>query len=100
MRVLPVLVVLAALSVLSPSALAADARVTPASPSGSTPRNHQNEPAVAIDQSRPNVLAAGWNDFVDQQPCPRDATETGTCLNQLNGSGLSGVGFSFDNGRS
>jgi hypothetical protein len=100
MRVLPLLLVLAACGVLTSSAFGADARVSNASPAGSTPRNHQNEPAVAIDQSRPNVLAAGWNDFVDQQPCPRDATETGTCLNEVNGAGLSGVGFSFDNGRS
>ena len=83
-----------------PLALAAtDSLVSTASPLDQTPRNHQNEPAVAVDQSRPNVLAAGWNDFVDQQPCPREAEEIASCLDEVNGSGLSGVGFSFDNGR-
>jgi hypothetical protein len=99
LRVLTFLVTVVLLGATGSAARAADALVSTASPAGSTPRNHQNEPAVAIDQSRPSVLAAGWNDFVDQQPCPRDAAQTGTCLNEINGSGLSGVGFSFDQGR-
>ena len=51
------------------------------SPSGLTPRNHQNEPAVAIDAHNPNVLVAGSNDFIDQQPCPHDLAVTiGSCM--------------------
>jgi hypothetical protein len=46
--------------------------VSVGSPSGLTPRNHQNEPAVAIDAHNPDVLVAGSNDFIDQQPCPHD----------------------------
>jgi hypothetical protein len=32
-------------------------------------RNMQAEPAVAVDASRPDVLAAGASDFIDVQPC-------------------------------
>src|SRR5579871_2388645 len=56
-------------------------KVTVGSPPDSTPRNHQNEPAVAIDAADPNVLVAGVNDFIDNQPCPHDlAVNTGSCL--------------------
>ena len=77
-------------------------QVSVGSPSGSTPQNHQNEPAVAIDAGHPNVAVAGWNDFVDWAPCPRaDATQEGTCADPADsGVGLSGVAFSFDRGRS
>jgi len=69
------------------------------SPSGQTPQNHQNEPAVAIDAHNPDLLVAGVNDFVDQQPCPRTlVVEEATC-NLDNGVGVSGVYFSFDRGR-
>jgi hypothetical protein len=82
------------------SAATTDARVSTASPAGRTPQNHQNEPAVAIDASRPDIAVSGWNDFIDQQVCPRDAAiNTGTCLPSIHGVGLSGVGFSFDRGR-
>lgn len=82
------------------SAATTDARVSTASPAGRTPQNHQNEPAVAIDASRPDVAVSGWNDWIDQQVCPRDAAiNTGTCAPSLHGVGLSGVGFSFDRGR-
>ena len=38
---------------------AGTARVTVGSPPDTTPQNHQNEPAVAVDASHPNVLVAG-----------------------------------------
>src|SRR5919199_4829451 len=81
-------------------AFAADALVSNNSPAGNTPQNHQNEPAVALDANRPNVLVAGWNDFVDWAACPQaDATQFGTCADPADdGVGLSGVSFSFDSG--
>jgi hypothetical protein len=75
--------------------------VSVGSPTGTTPQNHQNEPAVAMDAHQPNVLAAGSNDFLDWQPCPQDAaTQGGTCRGSNAGVGLSGVYFSFDSGKS
>ena len=70
------------------------------SPSGTTPQNHQNEPAVAIDANHPNVVVSGWNDFVDWAPCPQaDALQFGTCADPADsGVGLSAVAFSFDSG--
>jgi hypothetical protein len=78
------------------------AKVSVGSPAGATPRNHQNEPAVAIDAHNPNVVVAGVNDFIDNQPCPRDlAVNTGSCLPAVRPNvGVSGVYFSFDRGRS
>jgi hypothetical protein len=60
---------------------------------------------LAVDASRPTVLAAGANDLVDMQPCSRLASTTaGACsfpLGTFNlGVGLSAVYFSFDSGRS
>jgi hypothetical protein len=98
------LVVLAVLALLPSPALADPGTtislVSVGSPTGTTPQNHQNEPAVAVDAHQPNVLAAGVNDFLDWQPCPEDtATELGTCRGSNVGVGLSGVYFSFDSGR-
>src|SRR5690242_2782196 len=75
--------------------------VSVGSPSGATPQNHQNEPAVAIDANHPSFAVAGWNDFVDWAPCPRaDATQQGTCADPADsGVGLSAVAFSFNSGR-
>lgn len=75
--------------------------VSNGSPPGTTPRNHQNEPAVALDANNPSTLVAGSNDFVDQAPCPKAlAVNNGTCLNRAAGVGLSGVYFSFNSGHS
>ena len=75
--------------------------VSVGSPHNIAPRSHQNEPAVAIDAHAPNVLVAGSNDYIDQQPCPEDiATETATCDDFTAGIGVSGVYFSFDSGQS
>jgi hypothetical protein len=84
---------------------AADALVTVASPTGLHPRNAQNEPALAVDPTRPTVLAAGANDLVDMQPCSQAAsTAHGACsfpLGTFNlGVGLTGIYFSFDSGNS
>jgi len=78
-------------------------RVTVGSPSGNTPRNHQNEPAVAMDAHNPDFLVAGVNDFIDVQDCPRSiATQNARCESQINGAtrgiGVSGVYFSFNRG--
>jgi hypothetical protein len=94
------ILVVAGFVVLTPSALASSI-VTVGSPTGTTPQNHQNEPAVAMDAHQPNVLAAGVNDFIDWQPCPQDAAvQQGTCRGSNVGVGLSGVYFSFDSGHS
>jgi hypothetical protein len=75
--------------------------VSSGSPTGNTPQNHQNEPAVAMDANATATLVAGSNDFVDQAPCPQSlAVNKGTCLNRAAGVGLSGVYFSFNSGRS
>ena len=78
--------------------------VSVGSPQGVHPQNAQNEPALAVDASRPTVLAAGANELVDMQPCSQLAsTEHGACsfpLGTFNlGVGLTGVYFSFDSGQ-
>jgi hypothetical protein len=77
--------------------------VSTGSPVGLHPRNSQNEPSLAVDATRPRVLAAGANDLVDMQHCSQEAsTEHGACsfpLGTFNpGVGLSAVYFSFDRG--
>jgi hypothetical protein len=94
----------AAALVAVPSASAATASlVSVGSPTNMHPQNASNEPALAIDPVRPNILAAGSNDLVDTQPCSRQASTTaGACsfpLGTFNlGVGLSGDHFSFDSG--
>lgn len=84
-----------------PDATAVDALVSVGSRPDVAPQNNQDEPAVAVDAHRPNVLAAGANDTVDFAPCPQStATELGVCAVRFAGGiGLSGVYFSFDSGR-
>jgi hypothetical protein len=86
--------------VISAAAQGGMSLVSVGSPPDTTPQNHQNEPAVAIDANHPNFAVAGWNDFVDWAPCPKaDATQFGTCADSAdNGVGLSAVAFSFDSG--
>jgi hypothetical protein len=90
------------MTVLSTAQTATDAKVTVASPPDTTPQNHQNEPAVAMDANNPITLVAGVNDFVDWAPCLQsNATDFGTCARRADDLiGLSGVYFSFDGGRS
>jgi hypothetical protein len=80
-------------------ALAGDVSV--GSPPDTTPQNHQNEPAIAVDASHPDFAVAGWNDFVDWAPCPQaDALQFGTCADPADdGVGLTAVAFSFDRGK-
>jgi len=85
--------------------VATGALVSVGSPTGSAPRNAQNEPALAVDPASPNVLAAGANDLVDAQPCSEQAATTaGACSFPLGtynlGVGLMGVYFSFNSGHS
>jgi hypothetical protein len=96
------------LAVVAPSAAAqtsaTSALVSVGSPTNNHPQNAQNEPSLAVDASRPSVLAAGANDLVDMQPCSQLASTTaGACsfpLGTFNlGVGLSAVYFSFDRGR-
>ncbi len=104
MKRLLVLVAIASMVVSQPALAvpppATTGLVTVGSPTDTTPQNHQNEPAVAMDAHQPNVLAAGVNDFLDWQPCPQaTATQQGTCRGSNVGVGLSGVYFSFDSGK-
>src|SRR5439155_1590210 len=58
------------------AASATSALVSVASPQVLHPQNAQNEPALAVDASRPTVLAAGANELVDMQPCSQLASTT------------------------
>ena len=95
-------VALVAAAALIATASAFGSNVSVGSPPDTTPQNHQNEPAVAMNANHPDVLVAGWNDFVDWAPCPEaDTIAAGTCADPADdGVGLSAVAFSFDRGNS
>jgi hypothetical protein len=91
--------VVAALLATSAATAGVSSEVTVGSPSSPFPRNKQNEPAVAIDASRPWVLAAGVNEEIDNAPCGTAESTPDSPCPFTTGVGGSGVYFSFDRGR-
>jgi hypothetical protein len=88
------LVALTAPVALPPSAgaVSAESKVSVGSPTTPYLPNASNEPALAMDPTHTNVLAAGANDLVDSSPCK------GSSCDLTPDIGISGIYFSFDQG--
>ena len=67
LRSLPLVAAVAGVTLLAAPVAAQTAtasRVSIATPSATTPENHQNEPALAVDAHSPNVLVSGLGTLV------------------------------------